>query len=133
MSTEDLLYHTGNLTRSIQAKTDYCTVAISLIIPRYVDHETSEPLIDLYNEQVKAHKKTWNVSIIPTHSIFLRNGKPIRELYQRSDGLHPSEIGDERLRSHLSNYIAIMRDGRRWNRTKRSPHPTIIRRNKNLY
>ena len=132
VSYDDMMYQTHQLVRLVQTKSDYyCTVAISHIIPRAIDHKTTESIINKYNNSVVSMKHKWHFDTVPTYSTFLTNDLvPMFDLYKTTDLLHPNDKGDSRLRSHISNHIAKLRLEKGFKRTKRTPHQTIIRRSK---
>ena len=128
---EDMALQTDQLVSAIRRIPDggtWCTIVVSQIIPRYKDHSTSSKLINEYHDLLQPLKKKWHFDVIPTEDVFLQDNLPIKDLYNTTDHLHPNDEGDQKLRSHLSNYIAILRKDRRWKRTKHAPHDTIVRR-----
>ena len=76
-------------------------------------------------------RNKWYFETVPTYSTFLTSSNiPMCDLYKNTDLLHPNDIGDSRLRSHISNHMAKLRISRKFKRTKRTPHETVIRRSK---
>lgn len=124
---EQMLADMETLIASVRRINPTCVICVSHIIPRLLDFDQTNQTIKKFNEAVTAQCQPWDIKTIPTYNTFQSYARPIPEMYC-SDKLHPSLLGDERLRAFLSNHMSKIRRSLGYPR-KQDPCPkTIIRR-----
>ena len=120
---------------AIRVKNPGAVLVISSIIPRLGDWEWSRDACIALSDSVqewccKQQAQGLSVIFTPTHKFFLKNGKPMPELFWK-DGIHLSAAGLGRVRQSLQQALSDsnLQMGGAWKRRPqgRGPSPGNVR------
>lgn len=82
-------------------------IAVSSILPRLVDYESSKVLCMQVNGNLEDYCKNQSIKFIRSYKRFLREGRPIPELYAKADGgLHLNYEGTRQLRQCIIHTVS---------------------------
>ena len=122
---EQMFKKTRFLLDSIRDKLPHATIAVSLIIPRPIDHAIRGHKVKEYNYMLTNWAPQLGIKTIPTYRHFLLHAQPIDDLYA-IDKLHPGEFGIPTLENYLDRTLGRIEASIGIRRTKRAPPSTVV-------
>lgn len=126
VSVHDLVRLTQNLVTEVRRLSPHAIIALSSIIPRPTDFETTNEKVKEYNNYVHRHAAAMGICTFPTYETLQKYGKPV-QVYYKPDKLHLNQDGVARLRMCLSKFIAKERINHNLRRVNRRAPETIVR------
>lgn len=109
-SAETILADYANLIAIVRRLYPSIKIICSAILPRPVDHQTTDSVIRLINKSIETDlTKNLNIKFIRSYRPFCENGKVKRYLFAKMDGgLHLNSAGADQLRHFFIRVISTL-------------------------